>query len=226
MNPTSHISRIFGRSPVDPLQKHFTTVAKCARKLPKFIRASFADDWNKARQQREKIVLLEHAADDMKRELRLNLPGSLFMPVSRADVLEMISLQDRIANRVKDISGLIIGRHLRMPEAIQTSYLALLQRSIDAVEQARRSVQELDDLFHTGFRGAGAEQVIAMTDELSDIEDDSDSIQIELRAQLFRIEAELSPVTVMFVYKIIDQTGELGNIAQRVGSRLHLMIAR
>ncbi|MGY6555587.1 MAG: TIGR00153 family protein [Wenzhouxiangella sp.] len=226
MIPTSHISRIFGRSPLDPLQKHFTKVAKCARKLPKFIRASFAADWQQAEKQREKIVLLEHAADDLKRELRLNLPGSLFMPVSRADVLEMISLQDRIANRVKDISGLIIGRRLRMPEGIQEGYLTLLQRSIDAVEQARRSVQELDDLFQTGFRGAGAEHVIAMTDELSDIEDDSDAIQIALRAQLFGIEAELDPVTVMFIYKIIDQTGELGNIAQRVGSRLHLMIAR
>ena len=226
MDPTSHISRIFGRSPIEPLQKHFTKVAKCARKLPKFIKATYAEDWNKAEQQREKIVLLEDAADDLKRELRLNLPGSLFMPINRADVLEMISLQDRIANRCKDISGLIIGRRLSMPEPIQDNYLALLQRSIDAVEQARRSVQELDDLFHTGFRGAGAEQVLSMTDELSDIEDDSDAVQIELRRRLFSIEDELPPVTVMFLYKIIDLTGELGNIAQRVGSRLHLMIAR
>ena len=226
MDHTSHISRIFGRSPVDPLQKHFTKVAKCTRKLPKFIKATFAEDWSKAEQQREKIVLLEDAADDLKRELRLNLPGSLFMPINRADVLEMISLQDRIANRCKDISGLIIGRRLTMPVPIQDSYLALLQRSIDAVEQARRSVQELDDLFHTGFRGAGAEQVLSMTDELSDIEDDSDAVQIDLRRKLFRIEDELPPVTVMFLYKIIDLTGELGNIAQRVGSRLHLMIAR
>ncbi len=226
MEPGSPLSRIFGRSPVEPLQKHFTTVAKCARKLPKFMRATFEGDWARAEQQREKIVLLEHAADDIKRELRLNLPGSLFMPVNRSDVLEMIGLQDRIANRVKDISGLIIGRHLQMPEAIQDSYLALLNRSIDAVEQARRSVQELDELFQSGFRGVGAEHVLSMTDELSDIEDDSDLLQIELRARLFRIEDQLPPVSVMFLYKIIDRTGELGNIAQRVGSRLHQMIAR
>ena len=226
MNPTSTISRIFGRSPVEPLQKHFTKVAKCARKLPKFIQATFAEDWEQAEQLREKIVLLEHAADDLKRELRLNLPGSLFMPVNRTDVLEMISMQDRIANRTKDISGLIIGRHLVMPEAVQAAYLALLKRSIDAVEQARRAVQELDDLFQSGFRGAGADHVVHMTDELSDIEDDSDALQITLRGQLFQIESEIPPVSVMFMYRIFDLTGDLGNIAQRVGSRLHLMIAR
>ena len=47
-----------------------------------------------------------------------------------------------------------------------------------------------------------------------------------MRARLFRIEDQLPPVSVMFLYKIIDRTGELGNIAQRVGSRLHQMIAR
>lgn len=226
MHPSSHISRIFGRSPVEPLQRHFSKVHKCARKLPKFIKATFANDWVRAETLREEIVLLEHAADDRKRDLRLNLPGSLFMPVNRTDVLEMVSMQDRIANRVKDISGLIIGRRLLMPETIQDSYLTFLKRNIDAVQQARNSVLELDDLFRSGFRGAEASLVMQMTDELSDIEDDSDALQIKLRAQLFAIEQALPPIDVMFLYKIIDLTGDLGNIAQRVGSRLHLMIAR
>ncbi|MFU8833127.1 MAG: DUF47 family protein, partial [Wenzhouxiangella sp.] len=62
--------------------------------------------------------------------------------------------------------------------------------------------------------------------ELSRIEDHSDELQIELRAKLFKIEHDLPPVDVMFMYKIIDWTGDLGDIAQRVGSRLHMMIAR
>lgn len=226
MNTSGYISRIFGTSPVRPLQKHFDKSAKCAHKLPKFIRATFQQDWAKADDMREKIILLEHAADDMKRDLRLNLPKSLLMPVSRSDVLEMLSRQDRIANKAKDISGLIIGRRMVMPEAIQTGYLSLLERSLDAVTQARKSVHELDQLFESGFRGAEADLVVEMTDELSRIEDQSDELQIELRASLFQIEKDLSPIDVMFIYKIIDWTGDLGDIAQRVGSRLHMMIAR
>ncbi len=226
MNSTGYISRIFGASPVRPLQKHFDKSAKCAHKLPKFIKATFRQDWAKAEASREKIILLEHAADDMKRELRLNLPKSLFMPVSRSDVLEMLSRQDRIANKAKDISGLIIGRKMVLPEAVQDSYLALLERSLDAVTQARKSVHELDQLFETGFRGAEVDLVMEMTEELGRIEDHSDELQIELRAKLFRIEHDLPPVDVMFMYKIIDWTGDLGDIAQRVGSRLHMMIAR
>jgi uncharacterized protein len=226
MNATGYISRIFGASPVRPLQKHFDKAAKCAHKLPKFIRATFQEDWAKVEKSREKIILLEHAADDLKRELRLNLPKSMLMPVSRSDVLEMLSRQDRIANKSKDISGLIIGRRMVMPEAIQTSYLSFLERNLEAVTQARKSVHELDQLFESGFRGAEIDLVMEMTEELGKIEDSSDEMQIRIRSQLFQIEKDLPPIDVMFLYKIIEWTGDLGDVAQGVGARLHMMIAR
>lgn len=226
MNTTGYISRIFGASPVRPLQQHFDKAAKCAHKLPKFIRATFREDWPKAEAAREKIILLEHAADDLKRDLRLNLPKSLLMPVSRSDVLEMLSRQDRVANKAKDISGLIIGRRMVLPGTIQTDYLAFLERNLDAVTQARKSVHELDQLFESGFRGAEVDLLMEMTDELSRLEDQSDDLQIHLRRSLFSIEKDLPPIDAMFLYKVIDWTGDLGDIAQRVGSRLHMMIAR
>ena len=226
MTDTNLISRMFGRSPVEPLQKHFNKAYKCARKLPEFMQATFRQDWPKAEALREKIILLEHAADERKRQLRLDMPRSLFMPVNRMDVLEMVSRQDRIANRSRDISGLIIGRRLVLPEAIQDSYYEFLQRNLDAIKQARRAVHELDELFASGFRGVDVETLIRMTDELNEIEDDTDSLQVNLRGQLFKIENDLPPVDVMFMYRIFDLTGDLGNLAQSVAGRLHLMIIR
>jgi uncharacterized protein len=226
MNPTGYISRIFGASPVRPLQAHIDKASKCAHKLPKFIKATYKGDWRKASIQREKIVNLEHAADDLKRELRLNMPTSLFMPVARTDVLEMLSVQDRIANKTRDISGLIIGRKMVFPEHLQELYLNFVERSLDAVKQAHKSVHELDEVFESSFRGAMVDLVMEMTQELDRIENDSDSLQIELRAALFEVEKDLPPIDVMFLYKIIDWTGDLGDLAQRVGSRLHLLIAR
>ena len=226
MNPTGYISRIFGASPVRPLQAHIDKASKCAHKLPKFIKATYKGDWHKAAIQREKIVNLEHAADDLKRELRLNMPTSLFMPVARTDVLEMLSVQDRIANKTRDISGLIIGRKMVFPEHLQEVYLNFVERSLDAVKQAHKSVHELDEVFESSFRGAMVDLIMEMTQELDQIENDSDSLQVELRAALFEVEKDLPPIDVMFLYKIIDWTGDLGDLAQRVGSRLHLLIAR
>lgn len=226
MSPTGYITRIFGASPVRPLQEHFDKAAKCAHKLPKFVEATYREDWRKAGVVREKIINLEHAADDLKREMRLNLPKSIFMPVSRTDVLEMLSVQDRIANKTRDISGLIIGRKMVMPTRLQDLYLRFIKRCLDAVSQAHKTVQGLDELFDSGFGGTEIDLVMEMTRELDKIENDSDSLQVELRAALLEIEQDLPPIDVMFLYKIIDWTGDLGDLAQRVGSRLHLMIAR
>jgi predicted phosphate transport protein (TIGR00153 family) len=226
MNPTGYISRVFGQSPVRPLQQHFEKSAGCAEKLPDFVRAAQAGNWEEAGRTRELIVNLEHEADDLKRELRLNLPRSLFMPVARTDVLEMLSVQDRIANKARDISGLMLGRRMTFPSSLHETYLAFVDRCLEAVSQAHKTVNELDELFETGFSGNEIGLVMGMIKKLDEIENDRDSLQVELRAKLFEIEKDLPPIDVMFLYKIIDWTGDLGDLAQRVGSRLHLMIAR
>jgi predicted phosphate transport protein (TIGR00153 family) len=65
-----------------------------------------------------------------------------------------------------------------------------------------------------------------MIKTLDEIESDTDKIQVQVRAELFAIESHLNPVEVMFLYRIIDWIGDLGDLAQRVGSRLELMLAR
>ena len=62
--------------------------------------------------------------------------------------------------------------------------------------------------------------------ELDAIEQDTDEMQIRIRRQLRKVESELNPVDVMFLYSIIEWVGELADIAERVGSRLELMLAR
>ena len=78
----------------------------------------------------------------------------------------------------------------------------------------------------TGFRGKEVELVESMIKTLDKIESDTDKIQVRVRNELFAIESELSPVEVMFLYRIIDWIGDLGDLSQRVGSRLELMLAR
>lgn len=62
--------------------------------------------------------------------------------------------------------------------------------------------------------------------ELDAIEQDTDEMQIKIRQELRAVEGELNPIDAMFLYKIIEWVGGLADIAERVGSRLELMLAR
>lgn len=221
-----YMSEIFGSSPVKPLQQHMAEVLACVNKLIPLFEAVIREDWTAVNTIQGEISLLEKAADKLKKELRLRLPKGLFMPVSRRDLLEVLTMQDKIANRAKDIAGVILGRHLVLPKIIHEDYLRYVKRCVDACEQANRAINELDELVGTGFSGQEVMLVAKMINELDAIESDTDRLQADIRHQLFEVEKELPPVDVMFLYEIIDWTGDVADRAQRVGSRLQLMLAR
>lgn len=226
MAKTSYFSRIFGNSPVSPLQQHIASVIACVEQLIPYFEAVFKDDWDEATEIQGRLASLEGEADVTKNELRMNLPTSLFMPIDRRDILELLDMQDLIANRAKDISGLTLGRKMEIPAELADDFMAFLQRCIDATKQAQIAINELDELVVTGFRGDEASRVRDMISELHVIENETDEIQVKLRASLYVLENELPPIDVMFIYKVIEWIGDLADASQSTGNRLQLMLAK
>ena len=226
MAPVNPIFRLFGSSPVKPLQAHMAKVMECVAELRSLFEAVLAKDTESVDAAQERIAALEDEADELKHELRLHLPRTYFLPVERRDVLEVLTMQDNVANRAKDIAGLIRGRHITLPESMGAAFMQFVESSIEACAQADRAVNELDELVETGFRGAEVKRVREMLTELDRLEKKTDNIQVEIRASLFEIERSLPPIDAMFLYRVIDLIGDVGDCAQRVGSRLQLMLAR
>jgi predicted phosphate transport protein (TIGR00153 family) len=220
------ISSLFGSSPVRPLQAHMASVQACIVELVPFFESALKEDWKEAKEQQKKISKLENEADKLKKELRMQLPNSLFMPVSRRDLLEVLTMQDKIANKAKDIAGLITGRKMTFPDTVNDKLLDFVNRCIDASKQAQVAINELDELVETGFSGREVKLVQDMIKKLDEIESDTDKIQVKVRAELFKKEKDLPPVDVMFMYRVLDWIGDLADLSQRVGSRLEIMLAR
>ena len=217
---------IFGSSPVSPLQMHMSKVYACAQELIPLFNAVINEDWENVARLQQVISDLEKEADVLKKELRLNLPKGLFMPVSRQDLLEVLLMQDKIANKSKDIAGTIVGRHITLPDVIQEDYIRYVARCVAACKQARKAINQFDELVETGFSGQEIGIVTEMINKLDSIESETDNLQAEIRSQIFAIENDLPPIEVMFLYKIIEWTGDVADRAQNVGSRLQLMLAR
>ncbi len=224
--PVNTILGLFAKSPIKPLQKHIERVQGCCERLLPFFLAISEDDWSRAEQLHAEIQQLEKEANLLKREIRLKLPRGLFMPLARTDLLELLVEQDLIANRAKEIVGLVLGRQLAIPAELNEDFTQYLTRCIDATALAARAIGELDELLETGFRGREVDLVESMVHELDLIEDDTDRLQVELRRRLLEIEARFNPVDVMFLYKLLETIGDLANQAECVGARLELMLAR
>lgn len=224
--PVNPFAGLFARSPIGPMQKHFAKAHECAANLVPFFDAVMAEDWSQAQQVQQSMSRLEGEADKLKKDVRLNLPKSLFLPVPRSDLLGLLSVQDKVANRAKDIAGLMLGREMCVPPALHTLMRAYVQRVVDASAQALKAMNELDELLEAGFAGREAALVEAMVLEIALIERDTDKMQVEVRSGLFKLEKELAPVDVMFLYQIIEWIGDVADRAERVGNRLEQLLAR
>jgi uncharacterized protein len=224
--PSNTFSRIFSQSPIRPLQQHMAKVLECSNQLPLFLQAASEADWTKATQIYREISRIENLADDDKRSIRLHLPKSLFMPISRNDLLELLSKQDDVANCAKDIAGIVLGRHMQIPVSMKDTLNAYVEASLNAVSEAHTIVNELDELIETGFGGREVDWIEKLITRLDEIESQSDLIQIDIRSKLHKIEKDLSPVDVMFMYKIFELIGNLADCAKKVGDQIHVIVAR
>jgi len=226
MARTIPFASLFGRSPFKPMQEHMGIVVQCAAEVPPLFEALSAGDSAKVTEIKDRIFELEQQADDIKNALRAHLPKSLMMPVDRRDLLEVLDMQDSIADVAQDIAGLLIERPMEIPAPLKEPLLALTRRCVDACNQAKKIVGELDELVSTGFGGRESEAVSAMVDELNKIETETDDMGMELTHRLFAEEDRMKPVSVMFWYQLIQWVGDLADYAEKVGNRLRLLMAR
>jgi len=224
--PVNSIFGVFAKSPIKPIQMHIDKVAACSELLIPFFEASHEQNWIKAEKVRKEISKLEKQADELKRELRLTLPKGLFMPIARGDLIELVNRQDKIANVTKDIAGRVLGRKLQLPDEIAEDFITYLKRCLDAIQLAKKAINELDELLETGFKGREVDVVTKMISELESIEDDTDSLQIKLRGSLLTVEQHHNPVDIMFLYQIVEWVGQLADHSELIGTQLELILVR
>jgi predicted phosphate transport protein (TIGR00153 family) len=198
-----YFSKIFSQSPLTAMQDHMEIANQCVGQLIPFFKSVLEKDHSKAKEAYKEINKLENKADSLNKKLRLHMPKGLFMPVARRDLLELLQVQDRAANQAKDIAGIIVGRKMIFPPKVAELIPDYVKRCVDACKQAKKVIDELDD-----------------------IEKDTDKMQIKIRSALLKIEKDLPPVDVIFYYKIIEGIGEVADIAQRIGSRVELLLAK
>jgi hypothetical protein len=223
---SNSISNIFGVSPIKPIQNHMAEVINCVSKLEDFLNATFDDDWVTAAQVFDQISADEQSADKLKKQFRMHMPKSLFMPVSRGDLLSIITQQDNIANLTKDICGIILGRQMAIPKALHADFIGFVGSSTVTCEKAHGAINELDELLEAGFAGAEVKFVQKLIRELAAQEQKVDKKELKLRKKLFNLEADLPPVNVIFMYNIIDQIGALADTAEMIGNQVELLLAK
>lgn len=226
MRTTNPIASLLGSSPFKPLQAHMRIVKECVSEVPALFDALIAGNQEEVDKHKVVIFAKEDEADKVQNELRARLPKSLFMPVDRRDLLELLEMQDTIANVAQDIAGLMVERDMSVPAGMEEPLKAFVQQCVDTCKHAATIIEELDELIEMGFRGREATKVDDMVAKLGEMENETDTMGMDLARTLFSKEDDLKPVSVMFWYQMLQWIGDLADYAEKTGDRMRLLLAR
>lgn len=225
MRSTNPLGRLFGPNPFTSLQDHMRVVIECADMLPGLFESLLDGDVSGVQAGKNRIFEKENEADRIHSKIRDSLPKRYFMPVSRRDLLDLLGAQDDIADTAQDIAGLLFERDMTVPDILRARLPEYVSACVDVARHAAAIVEELDELLETGFGGREAESVHDMIDRLHGLENDTDTLGIEMTRALFSVEDELNPVSVIFWHRLLEWIGDIADHAESVGNRIRLLIA-
>jgi len=218
------ILHLFGRSPFAPLQSHMELVAHCVNKVPELFMALERQDFDQLEKIAQQVSEFEHQADLTKNDIRNHLPKTLYMPMNRGDLLEILGIQDSIADKAEDIAILLTLRPLILPEIFKANFNAFLAINIETFNVVHRIIKELQDLLESSFGGIEAEKVRALVDDVAFKEHEADIIQRKLLKSLYRHDDQMSYTVFHLWQKILETTGEISNLSEKLAHRIRMTL--
>ncbi len=226
MMTTNPLSGLLRKSPFKPVQEHMRTVFSCVCLLPTLFDALYQEDREEVVKIAAEIDALETTADKIKSDLRLNMPKTLFMPVDRRDLLALLRDQDAIADYVEKTSQILTSRDMVVPDEIKALLDELIEATMEISSKAKLMIEELDELVQVGFGGREHDKVITMIAGVRKSEHNIDDILHRVRRGLFKVEDDLSPVSAVFWYQLIEIIGDISNKAENMADRLLLFLSK
>lgn len=219
-----NIARLFGKSPFAPLQSHMKKVALCMERLSDIFRALSKMDMEKIEKLAADLSRIEHEADLTKNDIRNHLPRSLFLPIDRGHFLEILSVQDSIADKAEDVGILLTLRPLENFRDFYTDFIAFFRQCELVFLDTKQIIEEIDELLETSFGGLEAEKVKSMVEQTANKEEDADKMQKLLMKQLFTHGDMLSVPAFNLWMRLIEEVGEIAHLSERLANRIRMIL--
>ena len=217
---------LFAPNPFPPLQNMASKVKECTDEIPVLFEAFYEGDYEQVRAVAERISHLEHEVDIVKTRVRDNLPRSVFMPVDRRDLLDVLSALDSIADCAEDVGVLFTLREMEPHEELIAPLKSLVRRVMATVSKSLELVEQFDHALQSGFSSSPVAEALLLIDELGRLEHEADIVQDDLARQLFAIEDKIKPGSLLIWNKIFNKIGDMANNAEKMGNRLRLLMTK
>ncbi len=167
---------------------------------------------------------LEHEADLTKNDIRNHLPKSLFLAIDRSQLLEILAIQDSIADLTEEVGHLLTLKRLTPIDTLYEELQFFFKKNKDAFIEVYHIMKEMDNLLEASFGGIEAQKVKLMIDRTAYKEYESDLIKRRIIKLLFEKSTDLTPADFYQWIKIIEGVGEISHTSEKLAMRVRMLL--
>lgn len=218
------LAKLFTKSPFAPLQRHMQDVSECVIRVKEIFKALEENDSKSVSRIAREISKFEAKADTTKNELRNHLPSGLFMPISKVALLEILSLQDDIADDCEDIGVLLTLKDLTLKDIFKDDFKIFLNKNFETYELIKEIIDEFDNLLETSFTGREAEKVRSMVNNVALKEHEADLSQRQLLKNIFSNEDHFTHGEFQLWLSVLREIRTLSNTSEKLAHRIRNLL--
>lgn len=222
----SPLGKLFGRSPIAPIQQHMQLAEETVQLLCEVLTACADQEFLRAE---EILRLMDTSVADAakkRRDIRQHLPRGLMLAMPRPDLLELLNIQTRLAEHARECAIPLVVRKMSFPATTQRlldQYASLLAA---AAGQALAAIRNLDELLTQGFGNHERKTMEKMIATLDKQLRRCGTQQQKLLRQIARSEGSQGDLDVMFQYQLAERLVQLAKACSDIGEQLELLIAK
>jgi predicted phosphate transport protein (TIGR00153 family) len=203
------------QSIIDKIKGYLDQVDSCRNRFRKCIEKLLLEPNDEENQAiLEKVHRSESKADDLRRDIELQLYERALIPESRGDVLGLLETMDAIPGMFQSLCYQFLLEKIVVPEQFRERYLHLVDVNLKSYDLVREAML---GLFYK-------KEVKELTDLVDATESDSDRIERALIRDIFS--SKLDKADKILLKEIIINTGDISDRAETVKDRLILAIVK
>lgn len=218
-----YFSRLFSKPPFDYLQLHMEKVTACLAQLGELFHTLDQLTPEELEKISEKVSEFEHEADLIKNDIRATLPKNFLLPIDRTNFLEILHLQDDLADTAEDIASLLTLKPLVIFDAIREDFKRYIEKSFDTVWDVKEIIFNFDQLLEASFGGLTAQKTKILIDQTAYKEHETDLLKHKLLKHLFNYQDLKTPDFYLWIH-IIEMIGRLAHVAEKLALRIGMML--
>lgn len=216
----STIGNLFGRSPFGQIQAHMNQVKTCVEKMAEAVTAMSDGRFSELDDMAYEVSKLEHHADQLKGDIRNHLFRRFFMPIQPSEILEIVSLQDSLADTAEDVCKVMTLKELPFPEGLRPEFDEFIELSMKAFRGVAAMIDELDELIESGFGGTEGERIRSMAHDVAVAEHEVDVVQLKLLKTLYENDTNMTVGQFHLWMRLTRLLSRISNLSENLANRI------